>query len=148
MRQEFKAYCHEGACPSIVINNSDALTTEQFVGVLKRIRRTIEDTPLSAVDSNTPGDKFTESNWGLCSELKEHYPTPELHTFPQDFMDSGRASPLSCGQDVKCPMRVKGQGPYGCFYDCRVFSKKFKTPSREEALQLYDAAIAAAEGKA
>lgn len=145
MKEEFKSYCREGAYPSVVINNNETLTTEQYVDVLKRIRKTIADTPLAAVDSTAPGDKYTESNWGLCSELREHYPTPELHTFPKDFADDGRMSALPCGQEVKCPMRASGTGGTGCFYDCRVFSKKHKTPSREKALKLYDDAIAAAE---
>ncbi|KAA0910650.1 hypothetical protein [Pusillimonas sp. ANT_WB101] len=141
MKEEFKSYCREGAHKSIVINNNDELSNDQYVATLRRIRKTIADAPLAAVDSNTPGDKYTASNWGLCSELKEHYPSPELHTFPMAFVDHGRMSALSCGADVKCPMRVSGMGGSGCFYDCRVFSKKFKTPSQEEALRLFDAAI-------
>lgn len=145
MRDEFRSYCREGSHPSIVINVHDTLSKKQYLETLKRIRKTVAESKLVSEDSDFPGNKYTESNWGLCSELREHYPDPELHTFPMDFVDFGRMSANSCEDDVKCPMRVEGTGPSGCFYSCRVFTKKFKTPSRKEALQLYDEAIMKAE---
>lgn len=141
MREEFKSYCHQGAYECVVINNNDRLSKEQYIETLKRIRQTIEKSPMVAIDDDSPGNKYTGCDWGLCGEIAEHYPTPELHTFPMDFVDSGRISQLSCSDDVKCPMRVDGIGPMGCFYSCRVFGRKFKTPSKEEALHLYDEAI-------
>lgn len=138
-KRPYREYCHEGAHPSVLINNSKYLTTEQYVGVLKRIRKTIESEKLIR-DKDDP-----DCNWGMCSKRQEHYPDPELHIFPNDFDDYGRMSALSCGNDVKCPMRVSDLGGSGCFYDCRVFTRKHKVPTREEALKLYDDAIAGAQ---
>lgn len=139
MRPEFKLYCHQGAGPSIVINNAKSLTNDQYVDTLRRIRDSIANgIALDADDCTLPGMKSTSCNWGLCSSLKDHYPSPELHTFPQDFVDYERMSALGCANTVKCPMRIKGSGGYGCFYSCRVFSRRGSKPTREEALALYD----------
>ena len=151
MRDAFKSYCYAGAIPSIVINKANTLTVQQYVEVLKRIKKTISRKPLSAYDDTTPGCKNTECNWGLCGESHQHYPTPELHRFPQDFVDNGRISALEPPEGFDCPMRERREidgeslNASGCFYQCRVFQRNRKTPTREEALALYDAAIAKAE---
>lgn len=140
MRDEFKGYCEEGAHPSIVINKRRTLTVEQYADTLRRIRKTVESEPLRAVDDVTPGAKSTTCNWGLCSGRKDHYPAPELHTFPQDFADYGRVSELE--PPKPCPMMdVKVPSRGGCFWQCRVFQSKLKTPSRKEAIALIDAKL-------
>ena len=140
MRDEFKSYCHEGAHPSIIINNTRKLTVEQTLAVLQRILKAIRNgAPLTAEDSNEIGNKYTHSSWGLCSDNPDYWPTPELHTVPADFVDRGRVAPLDPG--ISCPMRTKGEGRTGCFYSCRIFQRHLKTPTREEAIDLYEKAI-------
>lgn len=143
MRPEFKSYCREGVHPSIVINNATELTKGQFIQVLHNLRERVGQTELVQEDSNVPGDKFTEASWGLCSREAQVYPDPEMHTFPQDFADRGRVSSLNPPAGHACPMRVAQirQGRTGCFYDCRVFQKRYKTPDRLLAVRLIDEAI-------
>jgi hypothetical protein len=143
MRDEFKGYCHEGAMAHIVVNNAHALTEEQTLAVFRRIRAAIADGQVLLMeDSDEIGNKYTQCTWGLCSDMSKYWPTPELHVFPQEFADSGRVAPLI--PTVDCPMRTK-PGPvtrHGCFWSCRIFRTHLKTPNREEALGLYDSAIA------
>lgn len=114
------------------------LTDEQYLGVLKRIRKAIAaGEALVAEDCTDIGNKYTVCTWGLCSDKLEYYPTPDLHTHP-DMLPS-TYSKKWVPPDRKCPMRKKGIGPWGCFYDCRVF--RGKKPNREEAIKLYDDAI-------
>lgn len=147
MRDEFKPYCYGGSVPSIVINKRDRLTVDQWEGVLRRIRATIESEPLRSDDDTTPGNKSTTCNWGACSDRREHYPTPELHQFPQDFADVGRVSSLQPPEGHHCPMRKTGpadtdsERASGCFWQCRVFQRRHKTPTREQAVRLFDAAL-------
>ena len=131
-----------GAYEGIQVNEQRELSDPQYLAALGRLRKIIESRKLKYVDSDSPGDKYTECNWGLCSDLKELWPTPELHTWPYDFLNNGRVAPIGRGKYC-CPMdtREDGGGGNGCFYTCRVFQRKHKTPSREEALALVDAKI-------
>ena len=70
--------------------------------------------------------------------MKEHYPRPEMHTFPQDFMDSGRISKLKLS--IRCPLEYERIEGHGCFYQC-MFFQPVRNPKREYALALYDTAI-------
>lgn len=142
MRKEFESYCQEGAHKSIVINKADYLTPEQTLEVLKAIRGVVErGDGLEAIDSTEIGDKFLHCNWGMCSNSVEVYNKPEMHTFPQDFEDYERCSPLS-PYDVPCPMNSAPNEASGCFHSCRVFKNTLKTPSKEETLELYGSSIA------
>ena len=148
MRKEFRSYCHEGALPHIVINNRYNMTLEEFLGVLERILESIKSgAELTCVDSTTIGDKYTRCSWGTCSFDKDHFPYPELQLFPQDFVDEGRVAPLEEPEGAHCPLRQRkpGDSPSvcssGCFYQCRVFQPDRVTPSREEAIQIYEEAI-------
>lgn len=144
MRDEFKSYCFEGAHPSIVINERDNMTKKQFIQVLERVRKSVETKPLQFFDDDTPGFKDMGCNWGLCWDTREFYPNPELHTFPQDFVDRGRCTAIEPPEGFDCPMRERrddGNNESGCFHQCRVFQKNRKTPSRAEALKLIDATI-------
>lgn len=141
---------YAGAHPSIRINVLNELPRDRYLAVLKRIRAAIANgRKLKAYDDTTPGNKSTSCSWGLCHESKETWPDAQDHTFPEDFKREGRISPLDNGHEHPCPMDRRGphQGDYnGCFYTCRIFkSRKQPKPSREEALRLYDEAIAALE---
>jgi len=147
LNQEHGFTTRTGAFPDIQVNVARVISDPQYIEALKRLRKIIENRKLKSVDSTAPGDKYTECNWGMCSDLKELWPTPELHIWPYDFLNEGRVAPLSLGKHI-CPMDTRESGDaMGCFYSCRVFQRRHKTPTREEALQLTDAAIAKAEEK-
>ena len=140
MRDEFKPYCHEGSLPEVVINNADRLTKEQTITVLELVLEVVKTKPLRKIDSTTIGNKYTDCNWGICSEDPNVHPEPAMHTFPQDFADHQRISSLPLFAKVQCPMR-KGKNISGCFYQCRVFQKNLPNPSREQAIHLYETII-------
>ena len=148
MKDEFKSYCREGAHPSIVINNADRLTITQFREVLIRLRDKIEaKAALISEDSNYIGDKYTHCTWGICTNERDIYPTPELHTFPQAFKFENRIEPLDTPEGHDCPIRERlpsdseTTSMSGCFYSCRIFQKDKKTPTKEEAITLYEKVI-------
>lgn len=138
MRDEFKSYCREGAYPSIVINNRDDLTKKETIKVMESIKKTIQSESIKGYDCDAVGAKNLECNWGFCGDRKDHYPDPDMHTFPQDFVDNGRISHLNPA--IACPLRYKHREGRGCFYDCVFFSRK-KNPDKGKALILYDNAI-------
>jgi hypothetical protein len=122
------------------------LTDERYAAALQRIRGLIAGgVKLDAVDSTTVGDKYTECTWGLCSSQKAAWPDPEDHLWPDQFKERGRVAPKYRTKTHKCPMdkRVVGEDDMGngCFYTCKVFQKG-PTPSRDQALELYDREIA------
>lgn len=145
MREEFKSYCYEGVHPDIVINKAKHLTKEQTLTVLKKILETIKNEQLWGEDSTAIGNKHTHCNWGVCTNSLKVYSKPEMHTFPQDFVDHGRSSPLSL-KNISCPMR-KGKNQNGCFYQCRVFQESQEVPAKEEAIKLYEKTIQKLERK-
>jgi hypothetical protein len=130
----------------------------RFLASLKRMRERIAGgLQLRYWDSNTIGDKETSATWGQCSKEKEQWPDAEDHTWPDEFLKHGRVAPVyrNVADGQRCPFEVTNAGPgsgSGCFYRCRFFqSRKFErklgltVPTREEALQLYDATIEDAE---
>lgn len=127
------------------------LSDERYLAALKRIRALIANgINLVAEDSDVMGDKFTHCTWGLCSDRKSHWPDPEDHLWPDQFVEHGRVAPKYRDTDKQeCPLCVphEGSGFKGCFYRCRVFQRKMKTPTREQALRLYDEAIARVEAR-
>lgn len=151
--KKYESYCREGAHESIIVNNRHNLTLEQHLAVLKRIAKTIETENISKVDCDAIGAKELSCNWGMCSENVEHYPSAELHTFPKDFDEYGRTSPLNRAKGYDCPMRKRSpndsqsERDSGCYYQCRIFQRQHKTPTRIEALDLYHDEIKRIEEK-
>lgn len=152
--KKYESYCREGAIPSIIVNNNHNLSLKQHLAVLKRIVKTIENgESIKKIDSDAIGDKELSCNWGMCSERADHYPSAELHTFPKDFDESGRTSPLNRAEGYDCPMRkrspndTESESMSGCYYQCRIFQRRHKTPTRIEALDLYHAEIERIESK-
>ena len=137
MDEKYKKYCHEGAHPDIIVNNNRNLTTHQYKEALKRLRIFIESENLFCDDDTTLGNKSTTCNWGICTDSNGVWNSAELHTFPKDFDDYGRISAIEPPEGYDCPMR-EGKDLSGCFYQCRVFNRRKKTPTREEALLLVD----------
>jgi hypothetical protein len=121
------------------------MSDERYLAALKRQRDLIASGyRFSAVDSNAPGDKFTEASWGLCSGERESWPDAEDHLWPEQFEKHGRIAPKYRSQHQACPMQRKGGGS-GCFFHCRIFKGREITENkRDEAVALYDAAIAKA----
>lgn len=137
----------EGAHPSIQINVLRRLSTTRYVLALKRIRGIIAaGCGVNAYDCTIPGDKNTECDWGFCSESQRHWPDAQDHVFPVDFQRRGRPSPLGLGDGQKCPIDRRAPEDItvnGCFHSCRIFqAKRGETPTRDEALALYDHEIA------
>lgn len=128
-----------------------SLTRAEYLEALKRQRdRIASGIPLKAHDDNTPGNKSVGVSWGLCSKEVEAWPTPELHLFPADFISRGHVAPKYRKENQSCPFDARGPGKNnklrnGCFYTCMVFKQEYKTPTREEAIALYDKRIAEVE---
>jgi hypothetical protein len=81
----------------------------------------------------------------MCSDIAEYYPDPRMHTFPKDFVEKGSMyAPLRWPTGHGCPMdrERKTHAHWGCFYRCRAFKGGV---NREQALALYDEAIAELE---
>jgi hypothetical protein len=120
------------------------LTDDRYLAALYRQRdRIIAGAEFAAIDSTTPGDKFTEASWGLCTREPEAWPDRDDHLWPEQF-DEGRIAPKYRTENQPCPMQRKGGGT-GCFYSCRIFKgSEITAAKRAEAIELYEAAIGAA----
>lgn len=117
------------------------LSDASYLRALERNRERIANgLELNAVDSITPGNKFTEASWGLCSKEAELWPDKEDHLFP-DRMGTDIAATKYREYHHVCPMDTRERGAMGCFYTCRIFQPKYVTPFREEAIALYDQRI-------
>ena len=125
------------------------LNSSRYLAALNRQKTRIEGgLELVAWDDDTPGNKDIHCSWGLCSRDRAAWPDAQDHLFPDDFAQHGRVAPLYRNAPHRCPMdRRTGPdvGGSGCFYDCRIFraNNKRPAPTREEAIKLYDEAIAA-----
>lgn len=115
---------------------------------LRRQRQRVVYLSLIAEDSDATGNKYTRCTWGMCDESGDLWPDPDDHIWPDMFVNEGRIAPRNHGA---CPMdtrqkEVMERGEVlgnsgGCFYHCRIFQRKHKTPSRDEAIALYDEMI-------
>jgi hypothetical protein len=117
----------------------------RFQDALRRMRARIASSlELRAVDSTTPGDKYTHCSWGMCSLDANQWPTANEHIWPDDFDDRGRVARRNLPADARCPLSNPIKN-HGCFYGCAVFTHKLK--DREKAIALYSAYIAEREAK-
>jgi hypothetical protein len=110
------------------------LSNAAFERGLRRLRDLItQGEALVAEDSNDIGNKYTRCSWGACSSDERVWADPDQKLIfgPTRYRESHQ----------KCPMDVARDDPdtssSGCFYRCRVFQSRHKTPTREEALALY-----------
>ena len=143
MKDKYKGYCHEGADPSIVINNSRELSAKQTLQVLENMLKYVEDGGrLTADDCNEMGNKHTSCSWGRCTANKDVYNDPHMHTFPQDFDETGRMSPIDWYKKFPCPFDSRDKPEeFGCFYHCKIFTIRGGIPTREQAVKIYKSAI-------
>lgn len=135
---EFSDYCityHTG----VTVNKNQRMTLEQYREVLTRLLAKVEVEPLKMIDLTAPGNKFSDVNWGICSHSTEVYASPELHTFPKDFVKGRRSTPILPPAKLGCPLSRKKDGGYGCFYTCNAFKPgKGNAPvDRPTAVALY-----------
>lgn len=132
------------------------LTDAQHLTALKRMRDRISDgSNFTAFDDTTPGNKSTDCSWGMCTNDPNFWAKDELM-----FPDRGpiRVGCRADGSPVlhesskyhkdgqQCPFDrrngTEDQLASGCFYHCRVFSRKRGEPlTQEAALHLYDVTI-------
>jgi len=126
-------------------NDGLYLTDDRYFVALKRLRARIAGgLALTFHDDDTVGSKSTECSWGLCSHEKEAWPDAEDQLFEDDFRKHGRIAPKYQRQGQTCPFDANPSrlgSPNGCFYDCMVFQRSKPTPTREQALALYDERI-------
>lgn len=101
------------------------LTPDQVQVALKNLLKRVEsDVPLQFGDSNKPGDKWNQANWGLCTQDKEIFPDKDM--IKHDLVKY---------RNEKCPFDQRDEEVgYGCFYQCRIFQGPI--PNKQEAIEL------------
>ncbi len=130
--EEHEFETRSGVDESIQVNVLDIeLPIARVIVAIKRLRQIVEDTELTGYDDTAPGSKNNECTWGLCYDSPRLWPDARDHTFPYDFLNRDRMSPIYAGDH--CPMLFKKpQEGTGCFYTCRFFSGT--KPTREQYL--------------
>lgn len=111
------------------------LTDEQYFEILQKILQEVEQPRFegSVHDSTTIGDKYTESNCGMCSEK---YTTKENALFPDEFPERKSLKYRETWQ--RCPFDSrKDPDLNGCYYFC-ILRKK---PTSEKLIELAKEAI-------
>jgi hypothetical protein len=129
------------------MSDSMYLTRQQVLDSMKRQLEAIKrGKPLDTENSDAMGDKHTECSWGMCTEGEDVFPKGQgLRMFDDERRPKYRASMFNTEYALECPLR-EGINESGCFYQCRVFQRNKKTPTREEAITLYEDRIAKLSG--
>ena len=81
-------------------------------------------------DDTTIGNKSMHCSWGKCSQQPKQWPDPEMHLWPEQFIERGRVAPKYGQAGQWCPndRRAFFESPddrhrhSGCFYSCAFFS--------------------------
>lgn len=121
------------------------MTDKQYREALQRqYERIVADEKLVCWDDTTIGCKETHNSWGLCSIRVAHWPDPESHLWPDQFIEHGRVAPRyrqypDGGQF--CPFDRRAwtneEGKSGCFWFCMFFTPEGHTlPNQEQAKAL------------
>ena len=138
---------------------SSYLTAQQHLDSLRRLRNFIlahTDGKLVAWDSDYIGDRDIGCSWGQCTRRPEQWPDDTRKWLERPLNPDGRVYGVKYNQNGQfCPFdRQAPEGDpmhgmsMGCFNRCRIFHPdEGGRPSREEALTLFDAAIAQYEAK-
>ena len=99
------------------------LTDTQYLKILKKIKETVDQENFrpNYFDSTFTGDKYTESNCGLCND---NFTDKETALFPEAFPN--RKSMKYSLAHHKCPFDQRNQptDSKGCFYYCYLFQNK------------------------
>jgi len=114
------------------------LTDEQYMRLLAKVKETINqpDFEVYCYDSTYPGDKYTESNCGLCND---EFCELDMALFPESFPD--RKSKKYKENWHKCPFDMRamsGEFRSGCFYTCYLFKTRHGQHDIELMKQLVD----------
>ena len=101
------------------------LTDKQWLSILYKIRDTISKPGFKpgGCDSTEPGNKYTETNCGLCND---NFTTLKTSLFPEEFKD-GRTTMKYTEDHQICPFDTRPRDSdhfSGCQYTCGIFNKK------------------------
>jgi len=101
------------------------LTDEQYLRLLVKVKETVNkpDFEVHRFDSTFPGDKYTESNCGLCND---EFCELDMALFPEQFPE--RKTTKYREQWHKCPFDTRpmtSEFKSGCFYTCYLFDKQY-----------------------
>ena len=118
--------------------NKIFFTPEETVRHLHNLKAVIESEPCIANDDDTPGNKSTTCNWGLCTESRKVYDQESDSLFEKRFAPK---------YHLQCPMDKQKANPKeahqveasGCFYRCRIFKDGVR--SRDKLLPLVELSI-------
>ncbi len=113
------------------------LTDEQYLALLYQIHQVVTHRSFKPEfeDSTTPGNKYTQSNCGLCND---HFGTKEMMLFPEQFPQ--RVSLKYRQGHHHCPFDrrpLEEDCSIGCFYHCRLFQRRqSRIPELIQAVEL------------
>jgi len=101
------------------------MTDKGYLEALQRLQALVlSGLPLHYENSDCIGDKYTNCTWGLCSEVKEMWPEPAMHLWPDQFTKHDRIAPLYRLNHHLCPCDTRTVGGNnGCFYTCIIFHR-------------------------
>ena len=135
------------------------LTDQQYLDLLKAVRADLDRMKPGDVeydDCTMIGNKYTISNVGLCTAddeegwSRDRHLTRETAMWPEDFDTIGESEypyPQQFTRKYRkakhtCPLEIKKKRSMsGCFYRCRLFSKKSRKPRLQEIKKMYDQRI-------
>lgn len=102
------------------------LSDAQYLDLLQKIKARINQPEfvVYCYDSTVVGNRYTESNCGLCNE---EFVTADTAMFPGYF--PGRRDMKYRQKHHKCPFDLRGAEPaegfsMGCFYSCYLFKNR------------------------
>jgi len=120
------------------------LTDKQYLNLLFKIRDVVNapNFEVYRYDSTQVGNKYTESNCGMCND---NFTELDMTLFPDQYPD--RKCMKYKKKNHKCPfdMRETTDFSMGCFYHCYLFAKKQGTFETEILSEMVDETIMEAE---
>lgn len=97
------------------------LSDAQYLEILYKIRNIVNgpNFVVCAVDSTEIGNKYTESNCGMCND---NFTDEDMALFPDQY--PSRKTMKYRAENHKCPFDERKIGDFsmGCFYDCYIFN--------------------------
>lgn len=106
------------------------LNKNQYIQILKNLKKHITIADFRAIDSDSGGDKFTTCSWGLCCDSRFVYDKVEYDLFPEKNFEDGTITPKYCSPELKCPHDNRDKPDLnGCFNHC-IYKGLFNKPKR------------------
>lgn len=115
-----------------VEDNHLNITDQQYLDLLLKIKETVNQPNFKPIwdDSDQIGNKYTESNCGLCND---NFTIKETALFPKDFPQ--RKDMKYHKQIHKCPFDFRKKvGFNGCFYTCWFFKRGLRDVNKIRSL--------------